>query len=82
MITYLLLSGEPPFNGANDKEVLSKVRAGKFNFDSSAWREVSDSAKDFITQLLTIDTEKRPNAQEALKHDWIQENAKITLDAE
>jgi len=63
VITYLLLSGEPPFNGGDDKEVLSKVREAKFNFDSEAWKDISDSAKDFISKLLTVDAEKRPDAQ-------------------
>lgn len=82
VMTYLLLSGEPPFNGKDDKEVLSKVREGKFNFDSSVWKSISHSAKDFITQLLTMDIEKRPDAQQALKHTWISDNAQIDTDPE
>lgn len=37
VITYILLSGSPPFNGDNDKEIMKKVRAGKFSFDSPCW---------------------------------------------
>ena len=34
---------------------------------------MSDQAKDFITQLLTMDVDKRPSAAEALKHPWIEQ---------
>lgn len=29
---YVLLSGVPPFNGANDEEIFDKVRVGKYSF--------------------------------------------------
>ena len=80
VITFILLSGQPPFNGDNDKEIMKKVRSGKFNFDSPAWNQVSDSAKDFIRKLLTYDASKRPDAEKAMKHPWIAELSKIALD--
>lgn len=33
VIAYILLSGIAPFDGANDKEILAKVKEGKFTFD-------------------------------------------------
>jgi len=52
---------------------MKKVKIGKFSFSDSCWTNISDKAKDFITKLLTYDPEKRPTAQEALSHPWIQE---------
>jgi len=80
VITYILLSGQPPFNGDNDKEIMKKVRQGKFSFDSPQWSQVSDSAKDFIRKLLTYDPSKRPDAEKAMQHPWIAELSKIALD--
>jgi serine/threonine protein kinase len=37
-------------------------------------------AKDFITQLLTVNENARPTAQEALNHTWLREYAKVTVD--
>lgn len=72
VIAYITMSGIPPFNGASDQEIMKKVKAGKFSFSDPAWNNVSESAKDFITQLLTKDQDKRPSAEQALKHPWIQ----------
>lgn len=60
---------------------MKKVRSGKFSFDSPAWAQVSDSAKDFIRKLLTYDPEKRPDAEMAMQHPWISELSKISLDS-
>ena len=37
VITYILLSGMPPFNGQSDQEIMKKVRAGSFSFDDKVW---------------------------------------------
>ena len=50
---------------------MKKVKLGKFNFNDPAWKSISDTCKDFIKQLLTLDQNKRPSAEEALKHPWL-----------
>jgi len=32
VIMYILLCGEPPFNGEDDEEIMEKIRKGKFDF--------------------------------------------------
>lgn len=80
VITYILLSGMPPFNGANDTEIMKKVRNGAFSFDDKAWAGISDKAKDFIKKLLTYRPELRPTAEEALQHPWIVEGSQVKVD--
>lgn len=59
---------------------MKAVSKGKFSFTDTCWSKVSDQAKDFISQLLTLDQEKRPSAADALKHPWITELSKIEVD--
>lgn len=37
-ITYCLLSGFPPFNGASDLLITEKVKKGEYSFDKNVWR--------------------------------------------
>merc|ERR1719253_1623055 len=71
-IMYILLCGAPPFYGDTDAEVLEKVRRGKYDFDMSAWEDVSMDAKDLINNLLVIDPKKRFTVEKALHHTWVE----------
>eukprot|EP00594_Rhizosolenia_setigera_P010387 CAMPEP_0178971696 /NCGR_PEP_ID=MMETSP0789-20121207/20481_1 /TAXON_ID=3005 /ORGANISM="Rhizosolenia setigera, Strain CCMP 1694" /LENGTH=953 /DNA_ID=CAMNT_0020658821 /DNA_START=120 /DNA_END=2981 /DNA_ORIENTATION=- len=78
VITYLLLSGDPPFGGCGGPESLMTVRSnilsGKFKFTpEDIWDKVSQQAKDFIKALLVTDPNKRPKAEGAQALPWIKE---------
>ena len=60
---------------------MKKVRTGKFDFADKCWNSVSANAKDFIRKLLTYEQDKRPTAEMALQHPWIQELSHVALDA-
>ena len=80
VITYITLSGMPPFNGQSDQEIMKKVREGQFSFDDRIWQTISENAKSFIRSLLTYNPEERPSAQQALQHPWITELATLQVD--
>merc|ERR1712091_644919 len=46
VLLYLMLSGEPPFDGYTGREVLKLVRAGEYSLDGGVWDTISDHAKD------------------------------------
>jgi calcium-dependent protein kinase len=52
VITYILLCGYPPFYGDSDTQIFESVRIGKFDFPSPEWDEVTEAAKDFVSDLL------------------------------
>jgi calcium-dependent protein kinase len=62
VITYIALSGVPPFNGSSDKDIIASIRVGKPGFSEPVWKSISDAAKEFIKKLLTVDPEQRPSA--------------------
>ena len=76
IIMYILLCGYPPFNGEHDKEILAKIKLGKFSFPDEEWIDVSEGAKDLIRKLLTYKPEERPAAGQCLDHYWIKDNNK------
>eukprot|EP00980_Cylindrotheca_fusiformis_P000367 scaffold91_cov127-Cylindrotheca_fusiformis.AAC.27 len=78
VISFLLLSGEPPFGGCGGPEPLMTVRSnilrGDFSFEpADVWGLVSEKAKEFISGMLVIDPQSRPTAREAQKHSWLRE---------
>ncbi|CAJ1966436.1 unnamed protein product [Cylindrotheca closterium] len=78
VISFLLLSGEPPFGGCGGPEPLMTVRSnilrGNFDFQpADVWGLVSQKARQFISALLVIDPKARPTAREAQKHAWLRE---------
>ena len=48
VILFILLSGEPPFNGNTDEEIVEKIKIGEYEFSNERWNEISDEAKDLI----------------------------------
>eukprot|EP00934_Nitzschia_sp_Nitz4_P008766 Nitzschia sp. Nitz4//scaffold154_size52827//22184//25178//NITZ4_006776-RA/size52827-snap-gene-0.3-mRNA-1//1//CDS//3329537308//8756//frame0 len=78
VITYLLLSGDPPFGGCGGPEPLLTVRANilhcKYEFEpEDVWGLVSETGKNFIRDMLVLDPKHRPTAREAQKHAWLKE---------
>jgi len=78
VIMYILLSGTPPFNGRDDRDILRKVKSGKYGFDDPVWANVSKEAKKLIKRMMEVDQTKRASAQEALIDPWFDK----VLDAE
>jgi len=70
VISYMLLTGSPPFHGP-DKEVLAKIRAGKVHW-SSKFKRLSENAQDFVKALLVVNPNDRLDAQGALEHPWVK----------
>ena len=71
VILYVLLSGETPFNGKDDTEIIKNVAIGEFSYKSKVWKTLSPESRDLIDRMLEIDPRKRLSAKEVLKHPWI-----------
>ncbi len=81
VIMYILLSGEPPFNGNNDAEILKNVEVGVYDLEIEPFKYVSEDAKFLIRKLLEFEPAKRFSAVEAMETKWIKElapNAKLS----
>ncbi|XP_076602371.1 myosin light chain kinase, smooth muscle isoform X4 [Chaetodon auriga] len=74
VICYILLSGLSPFMGDNDNETLSNVTSATWDFEDEAFDEISDNAKDFITNLLKKDMKARLTCAQCYEHSWLKQD--------
>jgi calcium/calmodulin-dependent protein kinase I len=71
VILYILLCGFPPFYDENTSNLYRTIKAGKFDFPSPYWDEISDPAKNLISRLLTVDPKQRATSEQVLAHPWV-----------
>ena len=57
VILYIMLCGYPPFEGDNNKEIFKRVLQQKLEFDPEDWTEISNEAKDLLSQMLLKEPE-------------------------
>lgn len=70
IISYMLLSGTPPFNGQTDRGIVQAIREGKWEFPESVRKSVSLEGMSFISSCLHLQPTNRPTASIALLHKW------------
>ncbi|KAI4384322.1 hypothetical protein MLD38_002493 [Melastoma candidum] len=71
VILYILLSGYPPFAAQSNQQKQQMIMKGEFSFDERSWKNISASARDLVSNLLTVDPVGRPSAQDLLVHPWV-----------
>ncbi|KAE8144109.1 kinase-like domain-containing protein [Aspergillus avenaceus] len=77
-VLYTLLCGFPPFYDESIQVLTEKVARGQYTFLSPWWDDISKSAKDLISHLLTVDPEQRYTIKEFLAHPWIRQSDEET----
>lgn len=77
---YMLLSGVPPFQGQTDTEILNQVATKPLQCSGSAFKNVSEEARQFTIQLLDRDERRRPGAQSALCDPWLTQTKKLVAE--
>ncbi|THH14433.1 hypothetical protein EW146_g5894 [Bondarzewia mesenterica] len=72
VITYFLLAGYTPFDRDSQQQEMEAIIAGDYKFEPAEyWDNVSDTAKDFVSECLTINPTSRPTAAQMLEHRWL-----------
>lgn len=75
MILYILLSGQPPFDGREDS-IFKILKNVNIKTEGAHWESVSTEAKDLLHKLLEPDPNKRISAANACLHPWIMKHSK------
>ncbi|CAO3631962.1 unnamed protein product [Cunninghamella blakesleeana] len=68
IILYILLCGYHPFDDKRTSHLLFKIKNGRYR---PILDDVSNLAKDLITNMLTVDPNKRFNIHDILHHAWL-----------
>ena len=74
VLMYILLCGEPPFQGETEEEIFANIKKGHIDFSKKEFKNVSESCIDLIKKLLEPNKKNRKTAAEALKHDFFVKN--------
>ncbi|OQV22122.1 Serine/threonine-protein kinase DCLK1 [Hypsibius exemplaris] len=76
---YILLCGFPPFQtDVEDQEALfSQILAGRFEFPSPYWDDVSIAGRDLIRKMIHVNVDSRLFAHQVLESDWMKSNCRL-----
>ncbi len=80
-VLYTLLCGFPPFYDESIQILTEKVARGQYTFLSPWWDDISKSAQDLVSHLLTVDPETRYTIHQFLNHPWIKQSDEETYAA-
>ncbi|RMZ78281.1 hypothetical protein DV737_g3957, partial [Chaetothyriales sp. CBS 132003] len=80
-VLYTLLCGFPPFYDESIQILTEKVARGQYTFLSPWWDDISKSAQDLVSHLLTVNPDKRYTIDEFLAHPWIRNTTEPTYAA-
>ncbi len=71
VVLYMLLSGYPPFQSNNHRELFRKIRASDYVFHDQYWKNMSVEVKQLIAGLLVVNPQDRLTAEQALHSEWM-----------
>jgi len=80
-VLYTLLCGFPPFYDESIQVLTEKVARGQYTFLSPWWDDISKSAQDLVSHLLTVNPDKRYSIEQFLSHPWIRKTDEPTFAA-
>ncbi|XP_014678068.1 PREDICTED: peripheral plasma membrane protein CASK-like, partial [Priapulus caudatus] len=78
VLLYILLSGSLPFFGTKDM-IYEMISEGRYHMKPKQWDHISESAKDLLQQMLTLNPDRRITIQQSLKHPWIEDRERFAL---
>uniref|UniRef100_A0A3Q0RW74 Serine/threonine-protein kinase 17A n=1 Tax=Amphilophus citrinellus TaxID=61819 RepID=A0A3Q0RW74_AMPCI len=70
VLTYVMLTGESPFLGADKQETFLNISQVNIDYSPDTFEGISSQAVDFIKSLLVKTPRKRATAEECLNHPW------------
>ena len=79
IILYILLTGDPPFNGESDSIIYNKIMKMNLTFPENKWKYISKEAKDLLKNHMLVPENKRFTAKQVLEHPWFKNASETPL---
>jgi serine/threonine protein kinase len=81
VIMYVLLCGYPPFYSISGVAISpgmkQRIRQGEYTFPPGDWEHVTQTAKDLIRSMLTVDVERRIDINTFMRSPWIAQYQEV-----
>lgn len=74
VITYILLTGTPPFQAESMTDIYRQIITHELSFYEEDWSDISPEAKDFVSKLIQPNIKLRLTPDLALNHSWIRDS--------
>lgn len=72
--SYFLLCGYTPFDRDSQYEEMQAICKGDYRFEPTEyWAGVSETARQFVRNCLTVDPTHRPTVDDLLNHPWLRD---------
>eukprot|EP00189_Rhodosorus_marinus_P000701 CAMPEP_0113957600 /NCGR_PEP_ID=MMETSP0011_2-20120614/2870_1 /TAXON_ID=101924 /ORGANISM="Rhodosorus marinus" /LENGTH=1001 /DNA_ID=CAMNT_0000968201 /DNA_START=516 /DNA_END=3521 /DNA_ORIENTATION=- /assembly_acc=CAM_ASM_000156 len=72
ILVHILLTGSPPFNCMDLHDYVHRIQDEDISLDGNEWATISPLGKQFVSDILQRDPEKRITSREALEHAWLR----------
>ncbi|KAL2041555.1 hypothetical protein N7G274_005937 [Stereocaulon virgatum] len=72
VIVFAMISGQPPFQSASQNEIYRRARSLEYDWPQKDkhFNDIPDEVKDLVAQLLKVDAEERPDADQIVSHPF------------
>lgn len=73
VVVFEMLTGIPPFHGTDEDDTFRRILTGAACWEELDEAEVSDTVKDFIKKLLTVNPKQRlgsKSVKQIMRHPW------------
>lgn len=71
VILHMLLTGEPPFTGSSNEEVIRKLASETVTFPTDRWEGISTEAIAMVRGMLAKEPAARLSLAQCIAHPWL-----------
>ena len=72
-LIFFRIAGFPPFSDSS----FEQIKKGDYSFKYAVWKNKSESVKDLIAKMLTVNPHKRFTIEQIFSHPWMEGQKKI-----